>query len=417
MEKLLKSVMFIAFLIAMISCRGNGAKGDTPTPKEEKLTLNFNVEGKNGTLKAFVGASEKQTGDKIAKGSTVSFKASPEENYEVDKWTGGVQEDVADRTKASIKADSDVTITVSFRQKQAEPKEVEIVKVVIDNKEWNSSTKEIIMPKDSTSFAKEKVRVWARAKTTTDTIEELEVDTISKEPIVPTEEGTKITITTKANTKFKAGTVDVMVKKLGNKEDVILTRITVKINNEDKNADMISNTITIDTYNANLKITKDDLKVEGKAFGDATSTPLEVESIDPVEVAVSPLGTIFTIKTKETEKYNSTSHNITIVKRASPVNFKCIKLKYAWGQYYESKVEDGISVITVSPSNANKEFTVDDIKVEFGGLDKGMFNVSSITPTKIVPSNEGFGAKCIVRINGTYGSIGIIEIPFYIRHR
>ncbi|MGP1414317.1 MAG: InlB B-repeat-containing protein [Treponema sp.] len=119
MEKLLKSVMFIAFLIAMISCRGNGAKGDTPIPKEEKVTLNFNVEGKNGTLKAFVGASEKQTGDKIAKGSTVSFKASPEENYEVDKWTGGVQEDVADRTKASIKADSAVTVTVSFRQKQA----------------------------------------------------------------------------------------------------------------------------------------------------------------------------------------------------------------------------------------------------------------------------------------------------------
>ena len=497
MEKLFKSLVFVAFLVTVLSCRGNGTRVENSDPQVESVVLKFqaqangtlkafveNVEKQtgnkiakgslvkfvatankdyevnewtggvqvdatdrtkasikadsdvnvtvsfrekqsgpkeevvlkfqaqaNGTVKAFVENVEKQTGNKIPKGSLVKFVATANKDYEVNEWTGGVQVDATDRTKASIKADSDVNVTVSFREKQSEPKEVEITKVIISNKEWDASTKTITMPKDYTSFAKDNVKVWGRAKDSKDVFEELEVDSISQDPVEPTQEGVEVTITTKTNAKFKAGSVKVIVKKLGAKENIILTKIIIK----EKEADMLSNLVFFD--HPVPKITKDDVKVEGKAFGDVISTPLEIESIDPVEVTVPPLGSIFTIKTKETEKYNATSHNITVVRKYSGVELECIKLKYAWDSYYKSKVEDGISVITVNSRDKDKEFTVNDIKVEFGGLDKGLFNVDSIIPDKIKPSNEGFGAKCIVIVRGTYGSISVLEIPFYIRHR
>ena len=389
---------------------------------KEEVMLNFNVKGENGTLKAFVNDVEKQTGNKIAKGSLVKFVAKANKDYEVNEWTGGVTKDTQD--KASIVADSDVNVTVSFKEKQSKSKEVDITKVVIGNKEWDASTKTITMPKDSTSFGKENVKVWGKATGSSDVEEELDVDNVLPDPIVPTEEGIEVTITTRATTKFQAGSVKVIVKKLGEKnlgekKDVILTKITIK----GQQANMLSNVVIFnpDKYGNTLKFTKADVKVEGRAFGETTSTPLEVESIhlfdetNPAEeVEVKRLGTIFTIKTKSTEKYNECSHSASAALRIEDLILEYINFEYRFGQYCKSEVKDGILVVTVNNEYKDNEYTESNVKFQFKDAMPAFVQIKEVVPKKMKPSNEGFGQKCVARINIYYTNL---EIPFYLRYK
>ncbi|MGP1521304.1 MAG: hypothetical protein ACTTIZ_07380, partial [Treponema sp.] len=287
---------------------------------------------------------------------------------------------------------------------------------------WNSSTKEIIMPKDSTSFAKEKVRVWGRAKTTTDTTEELEVNTISVDPIVPTEEGIELIITTKASEKLQVGSVRVVVKKLGTKDlgerkDVVLTKITIK----GQQANMLSNVVIFnpDNYPKNLKFTKDDVKVEGRAFGDTTSTALEVENIylldssNPAEeIEVKDLGTLFAIKTKSTEKYNACFHGASTSLRMDDIILEYIKI--GGGKDFKSEVEDGILVITVDKEYKDKEYTKNSLEFKIKDAMSAFIETKEVIPEKMKASNEGFGKKCIARIEVFFTNL---EIPFYLRYK
>ena len=397
---------------------------ETQPKSKEEVMLNFNVEGENGTLKAFVNDVEKQTGNKIAKGSLVKFVAKANKDYEVNEWTGGVTKDTQDKSKASIVADSDVNVTVSFKEKQSKSKEVDITKVVIGNKEWDASTKTITMPKDSTSFGKENVKVWGKATGSSDVEEELDVDNVLPEPIVPTEEGIEVTITTKATIKFQVGSVKVIVKKLGEKnlgekKDVILTKITIK----GQQANMLSNVVIFnpDKYGNTLKFTKADVKVEGRAFGETTSTPLEVESIhlfdetNPAEeVEVKRLGTIFTIKTKSTEKYNECSHSASAALRIEDLILEYINFEYRFGQYCKSEVKDGILVVTVNNKYKDNEYTESNVKFQFKDAMPAFVQIKEVVPKKMKPSNEGFGQKCVARINIYYTNL---EIPFYLRYK
>ena len=50
-------------------------------------TINFGVDGANGTLKAKVDGAEISSGNKVEQGKTVEFTAKPDTNFAVDKWT------------------------------------------------------------------------------------------------------------------------------------------------------------------------------------------------------------------------------------------------------------------------------------------------------------------------------------------
>ena len=58
-------------------------------PAGVNYTITFGVDGGNGTLTAKVDGSEISSGDMVEHGKTVVFKATPDTNFAVDKWTNG----------------------------------------------------------------------------------------------------------------------------------------------------------------------------------------------------------------------------------------------------------------------------------------------------------------------------------------
>ena len=95
------------------------AKALPPVPKP-KHTVTFSVEGGNGTLKAMVDGIEINSGDKVEKDKTVTFTATANTGYEVDKWTisgssfeSGSGADGS--TTAKVKVTANTTVNVTFK--------------------------------------------------------------------------------------------------------------------------------------------------------------------------------------------------------------------------------------------------------------------------------------------------------------
>ncbi|QTQ11522.1 leucine-rich repeat domain-containing protein [Treponema parvum] len=67
---------------------GGSGGGGTPPAPPGPFAVTFSVDGTpaNGTLKAKVGGSEINSGDKVEKGKTVIFTATPAPNYKVKEW-------------------------------------------------------------------------------------------------------------------------------------------------------------------------------------------------------------------------------------------------------------------------------------------------------------------------------------------
>ena len=89
-----------------------------PTPK---YTVTFSVEGTpaNGTLKAMVDDNEIHSGDEVEKDKTITFTATAESGYEVNKWTistGSFVSGGTDGSKtATVKIGADTTVNVTFQ--------------------------------------------------------------------------------------------------------------------------------------------------------------------------------------------------------------------------------------------------------------------------------------------------------------
>ena len=95
------------------------AKAPPPVPKP-KHTVTFSVEGGNGTLKAMVDGSEIHTGDKVEQDKIVTFTATANTGYEVDKWSiSGSSFEAgsgsAGSTTAKVKVTANTRVNVTFK--------------------------------------------------------------------------------------------------------------------------------------------------------------------------------------------------------------------------------------------------------------------------------------------------------------
>ena len=98
----------------------------TVTFKRVKFKIHFGVDGANGTLKAKVDGIEINSGDKVEKDKTVTFTATADSGYVVDKWTvtpadalqsgGTVGSDTA-----MVKMSAATTVQVTFKPEGGTP--------------------------------------------------------------------------------------------------------------------------------------------------------------------------------------------------------------------------------------------------------------------------------------------------------
>ena len=115
-----KLFMVVALLITLLSCRTNVQ--DKPSVQDEKKKF-FNVvfsHGDNGELKATNADSTPFSAGKAEENAIITFTATPNQNYDVDKWTitgGEIKEGGNDRAKVTkVKVTSDVNVKVTFKK-------------------------------------------------------------------------------------------------------------------------------------------------------------------------------------------------------------------------------------------------------------------------------------------------------------
>ncbi len=89
---------------------------------EITYSVNFSVNGENGTIKAlYDGVNYTQSPQNIVKGKEVTFKAIPsDDSYEVDKWLivgGSFITGTEGNSEARIIIEGDVSVTVSFKKR------------------------------------------------------------------------------------------------------------------------------------------------------------------------------------------------------------------------------------------------------------------------------------------------------------
>ncbi len=78
--------------------------------------VTFSASGSNGTIAAVVDDDSISTGDKVYPGKTVTFTATPAENYVVDAWSGnGVASGTGNVTYTLVIGESSEAVTVSFK--------------------------------------------------------------------------------------------------------------------------------------------------------------------------------------------------------------------------------------------------------------------------------------------------------------
>ena len=82
--------------------------------KPIEVTLNF-VSDPNGKIEARIGDQELHSGDKLIKDSVVSFKAIPNDGYEVSLWSGATAND-EDKNSATAIAKTDLNVSVIFKK-------------------------------------------------------------------------------------------------------------------------------------------------------------------------------------------------------------------------------------------------------------------------------------------------------------
>ena len=83
--------------------------------------ITFSVDGAGGTLKATVGETEINSGDKVEHGKTVTFTATPDAGYRVKGWTldGTAIAEAGTNTEYTLTITQAVNVTVSFEPKKA----------------------------------------------------------------------------------------------------------------------------------------------------------------------------------------------------------------------------------------------------------------------------------------------------------
>ena len=122
MKHKLKTVLFIGLalvaLFGMTACPNNAGGGGIPSTPKHAVT--FSVEGGNGTLKATPegGAETAASPISVEHEKTVTFTATAETDYKVEKWTitGGtfVEGGSEGSPTAKVKVTAAATVTVSF---------------------------------------------------------------------------------------------------------------------------------------------------------------------------------------------------------------------------------------------------------------------------------------------------------------
>ena len=83
-----------------------------PTPKH---TVNFNVAGEGGTLKATVDGSEINTGNNVEQGKSVIFTADPNDGWQVAGWTGVTATPPNNKTVMLSNVTGAANVTVKFK--------------------------------------------------------------------------------------------------------------------------------------------------------------------------------------------------------------------------------------------------------------------------------------------------------------
>ena len=90
----------------------------TVTFKQVQFKIDFGVDGGHGTLKAEVGGSEISSGDTVEQDKTVTFTATPDTNFAVDKWTNGgsdIPEAGANETyNHTVTADANIKVKFKY---------------------------------------------------------------------------------------------------------------------------------------------------------------------------------------------------------------------------------------------------------------------------------------------------------------
>jgi len=124
MKHKLKTVLFIGLalvaLFGMTACPNNAGGGGTPSTS--KRTVTFSVDGTGGTLKATPegGAETAASPISVEHEKTVTFTATAETDYKVEKWTitGGtfVEGGSEGSPTAKVKVTAAATVKVSFKR-------------------------------------------------------------------------------------------------------------------------------------------------------------------------------------------------------------------------------------------------------------------------------------------------------------
>ena len=102
-----------------------GCKTDASEPAPETFTVTFSEEGgwwnSKGSLKAEANGKQLSSDEKVVKGTIVTFTATPNADYQADKWTvtpsDALQEGGKDGSMtAKVKITADTTVSVSFKR-------------------------------------------------------------------------------------------------------------------------------------------------------------------------------------------------------------------------------------------------------------------------------------------------------------
>ena len=100
----------LMFAVSVIGCKHN------VNNKPETFNVTFSVDGVGGTLKATVGGSEINSGNKVEHGKTVTFTATPTAGFKVKGWTlDGVAVNGANASYA-LKVSKAANVKVSFEK-------------------------------------------------------------------------------------------------------------------------------------------------------------------------------------------------------------------------------------------------------------------------------------------------------------
>ena len=110
----LTAILIIAAL-AFAACKSSVTADVTVTTDVTKYTVSFSVSGGNGTISAKKTDNTNFTsGSEVEKGTILTFTAVPSTGYEVDGWTGAVQ-DEHNKNSAKLTVSAEATVSVSFK--------------------------------------------------------------------------------------------------------------------------------------------------------------------------------------------------------------------------------------------------------------------------------------------------------------